>query len=66
MHREPAETGECQSSCTPPPPPAMTKVRYFVAVRARTGKSKKEIKIVTDQAYGNMSLKRTQMYTIFK
>jgi hypothetical protein len=29
----------------------MTKMRHFVAVLARTGKSMNEIKILTDQAY---------------
>jgi hypothetical protein len=66
IHYEPSETGECWPSSTPPPPSDMTKVRHFVALLARTGKSTIEVKILTDHAYGNMSLNRKQMYTIFK
>jgi hypothetical protein len=43
----------------------MTKMRHFVVVLARTGKSMKEVKILTDQAYGNISLKKKQMYKNF-
>jgi hypothetical protein len=66
IHYEPAETGECWPFSPPPPPSDMTKVRHFVVVLARTGKSTIEVKILTDHAYGNMSLNRKQMYTNFK
>jgi rhodanese-related sulfurtransferase len=66
IHCEPAETGEFRSSSAPPPPPTLTKMRHIVVVLARTGKSMKEVKILTDQAYGNISLKKKQMCKIFK
>jgi hypothetical protein len=40
-------------------------VKDFVPTFPRTRKSVKKIKILTDQAYGNKSLNRTQLYKIF-
>jgi hypothetical protein len=39
----------------------MIEVIGFVAALARTGKGMKKIKILTDQAYGNMGLKGAQL-----
>jgi hypothetical protein len=41
-------------------------VRDFVAALAMIRKGMNEIKILTDQAYGNTSLKRKQIYHIIK
>jgi len=42
----------------------MTRVQDFIADLAKTGKSAKKIKELTDKAYGDKSLKKTQIYHI--
>jgi hypothetical protein len=41
-------------------------VRTFFSDLARTGKGMKEVKILTDQAYGSMSSKREQVNKMIK
>jgi hypothetical protein len=41
-------------------------VIYIFAALATSGKSMKEVKILTDQAYGSMSLNRAWIYQIIK
>jgi hypothetical protein len=40
-------------------------VTNFVAALAMAGKGMKEVKILTEQAYSNKSLKRAQIYQSF-
>ena len=49
-----------------PPRPAMTKVRRFVADLAMTGISFKEIKVLQEKRWGDLALKKTQLYAIIK
>jgi hypothetical protein len=44
----------------------LTESSYFVAAFARSRKSKKKMKILNYKAYGNKSMKRTQLYQIIK
>ena len=44
----------------------MTKVRRFVADLAMTGISFKEIKVLQEKRWGDLALKKTQLYAIIK
>ena len=44
----------------------MSEIRNFVARLTMAGKSFKEIKETTDAAYGDMTLQKTQYYSIIK
>jgi hypothetical protein len=44
----------------------MTRVHYFVVGLAKGGKSFGDIKKLVDDVYGDMALKKTQIYEILK